>query len=251
MVTRVVSMALLLFLSVGCSGASKASQPSPPPPAKRSELFRAMVYSAEFGQRFALPKGGVETLDPGVQAIALRVVQRPGGAPDCFLDFYLDDTLDVAYPEGSEGVMIHPDEEDPRFFVHDPALFGPEGERWNEMLGNYHSVACHQTPKKCMFDGGGPYSFVRHVVPGISLQTYAPICSALEPENGPSEMWLLRQGRDVKDVQDMAGDPSATFRFKVPFSLIEHAAPRVREGVRYFENTQQTSEPPRGTFTVP
>jgi hypothetical protein len=211
-----------------------------------------MVYSAELAQRFQLPKGGIEPLDLGVQAIVVRVVQRTASAdPICSLDFYLDDSLDIAYPSGTEGVMVHADDENPLFFASGD--LGPEAHRWDAMLGNYHSVACVKTLKKdCMTDGGGPNRFVRHLIPGIALVTYVVVCDALEAENGPTEMWLLREGHDTKDVQDLLhGDPSATFRFKIPYSLIQHVAPLFREMMKFFERPPTEHELPRNQFTVP
>lgn len=209
-----------------------------------------MVYSASTAERFSLPKGGIEALDPGVNAIVLRVVQRtPADAPVCNLDFYLDDSLDIAYPIGTEGVMNHPDDENPFFFASGD--LGPEARRWSAMLGNYHATSCLEKPKSCMSQGSGPSAFVRHLIPGLALQTYVVICDALDAENGPTEMWILREGRDTKDVQDLRGDPSATFRFKVPFSLIQHSAPRIREAVRFYETDTSGPEPARGRFTVP
>lgn len=242
MVKRAAKLAILL--AIGCGGAAR-SEPSVAQPARP---VRAMVYSAAFAKRFELPKGGIEPLDPGVEAIVLRVVQRTAlDAPACSLDFYLDDTLDIAYPSGSEGIMLHEDADNPLFFSSE------EHHRWDAMLGNYHSVACVKTLKKdCMNDGGGPSAFARHLLPGIALVTYRLVCDALEPDNGPTEMWLLREGRDTKDVQDLLrGDPTATIRFKVPFSLIQHAAPRVREAMKFFDQAPTMPEPPRNQFTVP
>jgi hypothetical protein len=115
-----------------------------------------MVYSAALAQRFGLPESGIEPLDPGVGAIVLRIVQRaPSDEPKCDLDIYLDDSLDLAYPTGSEGVMVRPDDENPLFFASGD--LAPEEHRWDAMFGNYHSVACITTRKKeCMTNGGGP-----------------------------------------------------------------------------------------------
>lgn len=114
------------------------------------------------------------------------------------------------------------------------------------------SIACITPHKKeCMTNGGGPNAFVRHLIPGLALQTYRLICDAFDPANGPTEMWLLREGHHAKDAQDLLkGDPNATFRFKVPFALIQHAGPRIREALKFDEDPAVKRTPP-GRFTVP
>jgi hypothetical protein len=182
-------------------------------------------------------------------AVVLRVVERPGDLPGCFLDLYLDDSLELAFPEGTEGVMSRPDDENPFFFVRGASALAGEDRRWNAHLGSFHAVACRKTPQSCMDEQSGPYAYVRHLVPGIALQTYAPSCTVLDPTQGPTEMWLLRAGRDAKDLYAGSSDPSATYRFAMPAPLFEHAARRVREAVKAYED-HPLGQRPRGQFTV-
>jgi hypothetical protein len=213
--------------------------------------YRAMVYSEAFAQRFALPKAGVQPLDKGLLAVVLRIVERPDDHPGCFLDLYLDDSLDLAFPEGSEGVMSRPDDENPFFFVRGVEALATEDHRWNAQLGSFHAVACHKTPESCMDEQSGPYAYARHLLPGVALQTYAPSCNVLDPQQGPTEIWLLRAGRDVKDLYPGSTDETGLYRFAMPAALFEHAAPRVRQAVKVYEDRPLGRQASRGQFTVP
>jgi len=232
--------------NVGTQACSPAAQK-----ADRPASYRAMVYSAAFAERFSLPTGGVQPLDAGLHAVALRVLERAGDTPRCRLDFYLEDSLDVAYPEGSEGVFLRPDDEDPFFFVSDYKLLGPENHRWDPQLGSFHALACRKTPQSCMLQEGPPYAFVRHLVPGVALQTYEVLCSAFDPKHGPTEMWILRAGHDAKDLNPGSTNESATYRFAVPTALFDHAAARTRQAMQVYEDSPLPRQPSRGQFTVP
>lgn len=245
----------MLGLMVACGQRETMADPASPPSVQSlngPRSFRAMVFSQAFGQRFSLPTGGVQPLDAGLQAVVLRVVQRSGDHPDCYLDLYVDDSLDLAFPEGSEGMLGRPDDENPFFFVHDMTPLGAEEHRWDRMLGSFHAVACRKSRDNCrVSEQAGPYAYARHLVPGIALQTYSLSCNAFEPKNGPTEMWLLRAGRDAKELYPLSTDASATYRFAMPIALFEHAAPRVRQAIKYYEDNPVGPEPARGEFSVP
>jgi hypothetical protein len=245
---------LCIAMLVACGTAANAPAIPDPLSSNKSNQppsYRAMVYSPAFAQKYTLPQGGIQSLDPGLQAVVLRVVERPNDHPGCFLDLYLDDTLELAFPEGSEGVHSKPDDENPLFFVHNSALLGAENHRWDTRLGSFHARACHQTPQRCLDEQSGPCAYARHLVPGCAFQAYAISCSALDPERGPTEMWLLRAGRDAKDLYAGTSDESATYRFAMPAALFEHAAQRVRQAVQFYAEHPLGPEPPRGQFTVP
>jgi len=224
---------------------SPAAQKQPEQP----KSYRAMIYSAAFAERFSMPKGGVQPLDAGLQAVVLRVLERFGDVPTCYLDFYVDATLDLAFPEGSEGTMVRADDENPLFFAR--SLEGPEDHRWDPMLGSFHAVACRKTPGDCLFQEGGPFAYSRHLLPGVAFQTYPIMCSALDPKHGPTEMWLLRAGRDAKELYAGSTDEGATYRFSMPAALFEHAAARTRQAMKVYEDGPLPKEPERGNFTVP
>jgi hypothetical protein len=211
-----------------------------------------MVYSEAFGKRFSLPAGGIQPLDPGLQAVVVRVVQRTGREPGCYLDLYVDDSLNLAFPEGSEGLSYRPDDEDPFFFVRGAALRGPAGHRWDAMLGGYRSVACRKGRDYCMVDEeGGPVAYSRHLVPGTAYQTYEILCDSLEPKHGPTEMWLLRSGHSAEGLRWDSKDEHATYRFAMPAALFEHAAPRLRQATKYLAEHWSGPDQPRGQFSVP
>lgn len=248
----VVGVALGLGLLFAC-GPHEAAQTCPPTTLKGEQppSYRAMVYSAAFAERFSLLKSDAQPLDPGLLAVVLRIVERPGDTPRCRLDFYLDDTLDLAFPEGSEGVFLRPDDEDPFFFMSDAKLLGPENHRWDAQLGSFHAVACRKKPQDCMLQEGPPYAFVRHLVPGVALQTYEVMCSAFDPKHGPTEMWLLRAGHDSRDLYAGSTDDRATYRFALPIGLFELAAPRVRQAMSSYEAGPLPRQSERGKFDVP
>jgi hypothetical protein len=211
-----------------------------------------MVYAEAFGKRFSLPAGGIQPLDPGLQAVVVRIVQRAGGEPGCFLDLYVDDSLDLAFPEGSEGLSYRPDDEDPFFFVHGAALLGAADHRWDAMLGAFRSIGCRKGREHCMVDDeGGPVAYSRHLVPGTAYQTYRILCDSLEPKHGPTEMWLLRSGHGAEGLRWDSKDEHATYRFAMPAALFELAAPRLRQANDFFGVHWPGPEPARGQFTVP
>jgi hypothetical protein len=102
-----------------------------------------------------------------------------------------------------------------------------------------------------MDEQSGPYAYSRHLIPGVALQTYALSCHVLDPKYGPTEMWLLRNGRDIKDLYTGSHDDSATYRFAMPSALFQHAAARTKQVVKYYADHPIGPEPPRGQFTVP
>lgn len=224
MITR-CALALVL-LSAACRTEAPA-----PPPAKAAEvpaLYRAMVYSTAFAQRFALRQAGIEPLDDGLLALTLRVVEQTAQSPLCYLDLYVEDQLDLALPSGSEGQRKHPDASDPLFFVKRPADLGPELTRWRDRTASFHAGACSQTPSDCTVHETGLTSFARQLLPGIATTSYELACDVLDPKHSPAELWVLRAGRDPDALAATSMDRSATYRFRVPQRLLEFAAQRTR-----------------------
>lgn len=240
-------------LSIGCGSEEpkRSTTQDTSSTSQRPASYRAMVYSASFAKRFALPQGGVQKLDEGLHALVLRIVERADDHPGCYLDFYLDDTLDLAFPEGSEGVASRADDENPYFFVRDPAEVGAANQRWNARTGSFHALKCREEPNNCLVEESGPSAYARHLLPGLALQTYAVMCNALDPKYAPTEMWLLRAGRDAKELLPQAADEAATYRFAMPAALFEHAAGRIRQAIKFYEDMPLGPEPPRNQFTVP
>jgi hypothetical protein len=228
---------LLLFLACG--------------PARRPESFRAMVYSPAFADRFKLSARGVYTLAEGLQAVAIRVVDRAGAPPDCLLDLYLDDSLDLAYPEGSEGKRTYDDDLDPLFFVKTAEALGSVNHRWDARLGNFHAITCRQTPSDCLFEEGSPEAFSRHLLSGLSLLTYGLACYELDPKYGPTEIWLLRAGRDPHALNVRSTDTTATYRFAIPPALVQHAADSTRKAAVASARPWPDHALSVGRFTVP
>jgi hypothetical protein len=243
-----------IALFVGCG--PRVEQPAcPPNPQAQLPLppFRGMVYSEDFARKFEAPAAGIRALDPGLQAVVVRVVQAAGEYPECLLDLYLDDSLDLAFPAGDEGIMTRPEAENPIFFVRSEKVLGVESTRWSAMLGSFHAVRCRTGHENCaVTEQGGPIAYARHLIPGLALQTYRLMCSAFDPTNGPVEMWIQRRGHeaDTVDVTKADLDRDGNFRFAIPADLLEHAAPRTREAMKAFSQVLKP-EPPRGLYTVP
>jgi hypothetical protein len=236
-------LAVLLVLLFVCSCSQSGGQ---------SRSYRAAVYTDSFATRFGLPENGVHALDVGLHAVALRVVERAHEPPSCSIDLYLDDNLDLAYPAGSEGVQHYDDDEDPLFFVRKTSGMGRVTFRWDAELGNFHSVACRMQPRRrnCIFEQGGPAAFSRHLVPGVALVTYELMCSVFEPTRGPSEIWLVREGRDSNALDLVGADETGTYRFAIPQELLEHAADRIRRAIHVYDKLIPEG-PTRGEFSSP
>jgi ATP-binding cassette subfamily B protein len=79
-------------------------------------------------------RAGAQPLDSGRQAVAVRVVQPVGEPPGCFLDLHLDDTLDLAFPEGDAGIQLRRD------FTQTVLTTRERGEvyRWPTVAGLRH-----------------------------------------------------------------------------------------------------------------
>ena len=118
---NILSSALALL---ACNPLSASHESVAPPSTEKVDnpgSYRAMVYSEAFGKRFSLPAGGITAASIQVyKAVVVRVVQRTGGEPGCYLDLYVDDfPINPHVPRGwcSEGLSYRPDDEDPFFFV--------------------------------------------------------------------------------------------------------------------------------------
>jgi hypothetical protein len=211
-----------------------------------------MVYSADFAKRFGLSDRGVYKFGgDGLQAITLRVVQRIGSPPSCLLDLYVDDSLDVVYPDGSEGKRVQEDISDPLFFVKDEVgqNVGPMQRRWNDTSLSFHSEECYRSPRDCLVEGGAPEAFYRSLLPALSLLTYELTCYAFDPKYGPADIWLLRSGHDARALNVRSTDTAATRRYSVPLELLKHAAPRTRDAAALQGRTWP--QPIHTSFTVP
>ena len=213
--------------------------------AEESSFSRTIVYTQEFAARYGLPKDGIEKLQPGIHAIAYRVVRDIGEPPYCSLDFYLDDSLDLDYPDGEQGTRTSPDAENPLFF--DLKV----DKSWERARANLHTLGC-RTKGKCVTQTSSASAFWRHLRPGIALQSHRMLCTMFDPaETGPTEMWLLRSGVDKQKVIDvMHADGEGVFAFRIPERLLRHAAPHTRKAIQYFSKPLPP-EKPVGGFEVP
>lgn len=177
-------------------------------------------------------------------------MERSGTPPLCFLDLYLDDKLDLAFPDGSEGMQSYDDDEDPLFFVQRGKDMGETGDRWIKGFGSFQATACRKAPGNCLRQVDSPAAFSRHLLQGLSLQTYNLLCDSFDPKHGPTEMWLLRAGRDPKELYAQSTEETATYRFAMPAALFEYATSRTRGAMRVYDKPL-LPERERGRFSVP
>jgi hypothetical protein len=229
------SVLLLLALCVldaisGCKREPVAREKSQTVPASaESPLdFRSLVYSASFAQRFRLPARGVEKLETGLQAVALRVSDSSERGPSCGLDLYLDESAYVAYPEGSEGRADDTRKMDRPgalglFYqiVADDSTRESLFHRWAEPRGVFQARNSAGTLEE--FQVFPPESFYRSIVEGLNVVSFEVICTVLRADSGSVEARLLRTGRSPEELKPTESNDAVTQRFIIPARLLKHA----------------------------
>jgi hypothetical protein len=124
----------------------KSHQPDPAATSKQNFEFLALVYSETFGRRFQLPALGVYPLDPGLQAVAVRVATEPGWGTFC----YLDDSIAFAYPAGTAGRWLDSATSGVMFFaehLNEKALT-IQRERWTQNIALVRAVFLDVKPRQ-------------------------------------------------------------------------------------------------------
>lgn len=234
-----VDKSLRVFVMLACAGAilccgRAPAKREPAPVAAKSGPgldFRAIVYSGAFAKRFGVPAQGIEQLDPGLQAVALRISDSPETGALCAVDLYLDDSVDFDYPEGSQrradDIRAHgrPNALGLFYQVNKDETTRDEMTRWwQEPRGMFRT--------KNAFGAVGEFqslaleSYYRSFVPELSIATFEVICTVLlGVEGGSVEVWLLRRGQDAEGLNPTSVDDSVARKLVLPARLLKHAAP--------------------------
>ncbi len=223
---------LLFVLSLGFSIAPAAGADKPGPSASLPiEQMRAVAYTKDFAQRFALPapEPGTEP-SGGIQAMEFAVESNPN-APYyyCKLYLYLDNTLPIAYPEGETGIQYLPSRRT-QLMTFDAQtrwlrLSEKDRRHFSERKSRYWERARWATPDYRYQEQGASTSiffeeYHRELFPDISYIKLDTTCLAYSwVEKAPSiQLWIERQGG--KDYTLVTRVESGDFhKFSVPNHL--------------------------------
>jgi hypothetical protein len=223
-VARIVLLLVVIASAIAAACESKVKEGSRGSSAASDE-FRALVYSKGFAERFHLPASDSVVLDPGVLAIAIQVYRDPSLNKTCLLSLYLDDSVPVAYPAGTQSRSAdRRPQTGPLFFANklndSDALVQLERSRDVRVL--FKSRNYSEAQKEGVVDSGPIESHYRDILPGLNVVEYVPICISLDPKYAPADIWLLRDGRESTDVASFV--PTNTIRIAIPESLMQVAA---------------------------
>lgn len=233
---------LLFVLPLGFSAAPAAGADKPVAPAPLPiEQMRAVAYTKEFAQRFALPDPEPST-EPsgGIQAMEFTVepgAKHGSGLYYCKLRLYLSNDLPIAYPEegvaGAQRMLIFP----AHFFVrsnpdskHQPKLSPSDGQHFNERNGRYNRMTMLASPgydhpeflsasPKVPYGGiGMAYEeYHRDLFPGLAYLKIDMGCPVFSWMDGikTAEIWLKREG--AKDYRkQIRMEPQDFLKFTIP-----------------------------------
>jgi hypothetical protein len=212
-----------------CRRVATEPETAPVKTTRASELdFRSLVYSTTFARRFGLPARGVESLDSGLQAVALRISDSPETGALCAVDLYLDDSVDFDFPTGSERraddtrARRRPNALGLFYQVASDAASRAELTDWWQQprglfrtrdargaLGEFQSLALE--------------SYYRSPVRDLSIVTFEVICTVLLADGGSVEAWLLRAGQKSEDLNPASVTDSIARRLMLPGRLLKYA----------------------------
>lgn len=196
--------------------------------------YRALVYTEAFRARFSLASSGVRTLQPGLQAITLRVIDAPYAGRQCFLDVYLDGTVEFDYPEGDAGRLEDVQPYGRMFFARQLSDADSKfvAERWHKPRFVYRSKDHDEHAKRGVRERGGIVGYDRAIAPGLSVVTLAVSQRTLDPDHAPAHLYLLRAGQAATALDETAPNDEHVYVFNVPASLLRDAATATREAAR-------------------
>jgi hypothetical protein len=224
MVNRIFAVCFLVstFFASRCN---EAPQPKAATTTKRDADFLSLVYTKAFAQRFQLPEQGVYALDPGLQALAIRVVVEPGWGMLCYLDAYLDDSVAFAYPKGTAGRDIDSTEAGAMFFAQNlnAADERSRSDRWDRSATLVRSVDYSIKGQKGALSGGPIIAYERDILPNLNFITLEVVCFALNPDSAPYKLWLARVG--AKLPLGIYPTDDKAYSFSIPDALLRHAGP--------------------------
>lgn len=215
-----------------------------------SESFRSLVYSQSFAQRFHLPAKGVTSLEAGLHALALRISDPSVDRGRCSIDLFLDDTVNFAYPEGTEGSIndirsTAVSDGALRFFaeaVADQDTQVALASRWQVPKTVFRSKNADGSLKQ--FQIWPVESFYRGVASELNLVSFDVICSILLADSEEVELWLLRAGKNSEELSPTGVNDALAQRFVVPARLLKHSHGAIARAVKM--QTDVTRIPPPG-----
>lgn len=201
------------------------------------EEMRAVIYTAQFAQRFALPTppSGSEPVD-GIQAMEFSI-ETASNAPGwhmCKLAVFLDSKISVAYPEGDFGVRNLPS--------RPSRLMTPTKEQWEKWSiadkkqfhlrsAKYRRSARLATPNYVWQQSGWSTDVVydeydRNLFTGLAYIKIDLGCPNVRQVRrlDAVQLWLKREGG--KDYSKMLKtDPDDFLKFSIPRTFLDIVLP--------------------------
>lgn len=220
---RFIILGVAWFAAFSSANAKEPEKPAPLP----IEQMRAVAYTKDFAQRFALPdpEPGTEP-SGGIQAMEFAVETTPN-APYyyCKLYLYLDNKLPIAYPEGETGTAYLPSRRS-RLMTFDaqtrwPKLSERDRRHFSERQGRYNLMAWLATPdflwrKQGNASGSMSYEeYHRDLFPGLAYLKIDMTCQAYSWMDKAKMMQLWLRDERVPDNQKLRIEAEDFVRFPV------------------------------------
>jgi hypothetical protein len=164
------------------------------------------------------------------------------------VDLYLDDSVDFAYPDGTEGnfndLRIGAPSSALSFFTE--ALADEDAQvaledRWRSPRALFRSKDKNGSVKE--FQSGPVESFFRNVGSRLHLVSFDTVCSVLLVDSGEVELWLLRTGNDPAGLSPTVVTDTVARRFVVPARLLRHTHDEIAKAAN--AQTEMTRPVPR------
>lgn len=207
----------------------KAAEPADPRANYPNEFSAVSVrsYTREFAERFGLPAPQGEAPKDGILAIEFRVHQHWGH--ECVLNVYLDNKLNLAYPEGEIG-----------FIYREKQLLQNLGD-WKRLEDRKYTLsydhkyngktvlssADYVHRKSGFADDLSIRHYRKHFLPDVAYVSLWLPCSfpaKIVSRRSPMLLWLEKQGG--KDyTKQLRYEPGDFYRFRIPLDFFERLAP--------------------------
>lgn len=243
-----------LFVCLLCLAACSRDRAKPERERKSADRdFRTVVYTDEFRRRFSLEEAGNAPLAPGLQAIAIRLQHSPYHGPECFIDLYLDDSIDFDYPEGSSGSFEDTSAYGAMFFANGLSSADSKAihARWTKPRWKYRSLSYGKEPKRGVMESGPIDAYVRNLLPDLNLVTMRVVPWLFKPDQGPAELLLLRKDSPPSALDAAPPNPDQIITLPVPDAIVRHAAPAMQIAGRNPALPGPSGEFPKATFSLP
>jgi hypothetical protein len=215
--------------------------------------IRTLVYSEAFRRRFSLPASGVQSLEPGLEAIAIRVIRSPYWGAQCFIDLYLHSDVDFDYPAGTAASVIDTTNYGLMFFLGDMSKADSQYKdgRWGKQRWRYRSREYGERTGHGVTASGPIEAYDRALLPELSVVTLMVNPNTLEPDEAPAQLWLLRAGQDVRALHRTVPDLDEVHVFTVPKPLLDHAAEATRNASKFPALPDSKGNFPEPKFSIP